>query len=317
MKTIFLKEPFDSRQIPAGEVVLALGFFDGVHRGHQLVIQRAAVEAKRRGCRLAIMTLDRQPAIVFQQVPAAKIQYLTTLQRKLELFAQLGIDIAYVAPLTGQLPQMRPQEFVDLYMAGLHAVAVVAGKDYTYGKHDIANMQLLPRYAQKRFDVIAVEHLRFQDQKISSTTIRHLLDTGEIAAANQLLGYTYQNSGLVVHGEQRGRKLGFPTLNLAIPNDERILAEGIYAVQVKVAGQVYQGMASIGRNETFGSNRQITVEINLFDFAQMVYDQQVTVYWYEKLRDQVKFTGAAALVEQLKADKQQTIAYFIAKKNKK
>jgi riboflavin kinase/FMN adenylyltransferase len=316
VKTIVLNEPLDSEKIPLEKVVLALGFFDGVHRGHQLVIKRAAAEAKKRGCHLAIMTLDRQPAIVFQHVPAKKVHYLTTLQRKLELFEQMGIDIAYVAPLTGQLPFMGPQEFVDRYMVGLHAVAVVAGEDYTYGKHDIANMQLLPRYAKNRFAVIAVEHLRFQEHKISSTSIRKLLDSGNIAAANQLLGYIYQNSGLVVHGEQRGRQLGFPTLNLAIPVTERILAEGIYAVKVKIAGNTYQGMASIGRNETFGNNRKVTVEINLFDFNQMVYGQTVTVDWYQKLRNQVKFTGASALIKQLENDRQQTIIYFKAKNKK-
>jgi riboflavin kinase/FMN adenylyltransferase len=131
-----------------------------------------------------------------------------------------------------------------------------------------------------------------------------------------LLGYIYQNSGLVVHGEQRGRQLGFPTLNLAIPVTERILAEGIYAVKVKIAGNTYQGMASIGRNETFGNNRKVTVEINLFDFNQMVYGQTVTVDWYQKLRNQVKFTGASALIKQLENDRQQTIIYFKAKNKK-
>jgi riboflavin kinase/FMN adenylyltransferase len=310
VKTIELSEPFNPRMIPNSKVVLATGFFDGVHRGHQQVIKAAAKQAEKLGCKLAVMTLDRHPAIVFQHVPAKQVQYLTTLQRKLALFADLGADYVYILKMAGQLPHLRPQEFVDHYMVNLHAVAVVAGEDYTYGKHEIANMTNLPKFAKGRFEVLTVNQLQFEHKKISSTAIRQLLDVGKIDLANQLLGYPYQNLGKVVHGEQRGRKLGFPTLNLQIDQQERILAEGIYAAKVAIDGQSYLGMASIGRNETFGSGRQVTVEINLLNFSQMVYGKTVTVFWYHRLRDQIKFNTAAELIQQLKEDQNQTRSYF-------
>ncbi len=140
--------------------------------------------------------------------------------------------------------------------------------------------------------------------------IRRLLDTGQIDLANQLLGYHYQNTGIIVHGKQLGRQLGFPTLNLKINSQERILGEGIYATKVRLSGKEYLGMASIGRNETFGANQQLTVEINLLNFSKMVYGQQVVVNWYHYLRGQVKFANAQALIEQLKKDQRQTLNYF-------
>ncbi|KRM89646.1 riboflavin biosynthesis protein RibF [Liquorilactobacillus vini] len=310
MKTIELSEPFDPQIIPAGKVVLATGFFDGVHCGHQQVIKTAARQAKKMSCKLAVMTLDRHPMIVFQHVPTKQIHYLTTLKHKLKLFQQLGADYVYVIKLAGTLPQMPPQEFVDKYMVGLHAAAVVAGEDYTYGKHTIANMQTLPEFARNRFQVITVKHVLFGQKKISSTMIRRLLDTGQIDLANQLLGYHYQNTGIIVHGKQLGRQLGFPTLNLKINSQERILGEGIYATKVRLSGKEYLGMASIGRNETFGANQQLTVEINLLNFSKMVYGQQVVVNWYHYLRGQVKFANAQALIEQLKKDQRQTLNYF-------
>ncbi|MFT9097458.1 riboflavin biosynthesis protein RibF [Liquorilactobacillus sp.] len=310
MQVINLAEPFNKSILPTGDIVLALGFFDGVHRGHQAVIHRAKTEAKSRNVRLAVMTLDMHPSIPFKGVNPRDIKYLTILEQKIKLFEKMGADIVYVVSLNNLLVKMGPQEFVDKYMVGLNAEAIVAGSDYTYGKKDTANMRLLSKYAEKRFKVIEVEHLNDKKQKISSTRIRKALLNGDIACANELLGYHYQNSGKVVHGEQRGRELGFPTINVAVDTQEMLPAEGIYVVKVALVGKVVLGMASIGRNETFGAGREVTLEINLLDFSQMVYDQDVVVDWYEKLRGQVKYTGAAGLITQLEKDEEDTRKYF-------
>ncbi|MFT8740710.1 MAG: riboflavin biosynthesis protein RibF [Liquorilactobacillus satsumensis] len=313
MQIIKLEEPFDKAQIPAGSVVLALGFFDGVHRGHQAVIETARQEARKRGVKLAIMTLTPHPSIIFQHVPPEKVTYLTSLERKLQLFAHFGAEIAYVVALNSQVSKMGPQEFVDKYMVGLHAQAIVAGEDYTYGTEKIANMELLPQYAQARFAVIKVRHLKQMGQKISSTRIRTCLDHGQITQANHLLGYCYENDGVIVHGKQVGRTLGFPTINISVGQGERLPAEGIYAVKVRLLGKTVDGMASIGRNETFGSNNAPTLEINLLDFSQMVYGEHVVVQWHQYLRGQVKFPNAQALIVQLKRDEKNVRAYFAAK----
>lgn len=312
MKIVKLKEPYDKNTIVDSPIVLALGFFDGVHRGHQEVIKRAIEKGKSLGVKVAVMTFDRHPKIIFQNIDGEKFKYLTMLDEKLEHFKNLGVDIAYVVKFDENLAYLSPQDFIDKYVVGLHAICVVAGQDYTYGKHDIANMDTISDFAKGRFEIITVDHLQRNDQKISSTQIRKDLDSGNVEAANLLLGYQYENHGTVEHGFKRGRKIGFPTLNVSIPKNERILGEGVYAVKVKIDKDNlwYEGMASIGHNETFGDDLEKTVEINLFNFDKSVYGEKVIVKWYKFLREMVKFDSVEELIDQLNKDKRDTEVFF-------
>lgn len=312
MKIVKLKEPYDKNAIVDSPIVLALGFFDGVHRGHQEVIKRAIEKGKSLGVKVAVMTFDRHPKIIFQNIDGEKFKYLTMLDEKLEHFKNLGVDIAYVVKFDENLAYLSPQDFIDKYVVGLHAICVVAGQDYTYGKHDIANMDTISDFAKGRFEIITVDHLQRNDQKISSTQIRKDLDSGNVEAANLLLGYQYENHGTVEHGFKRGRKIGFPTLNVSIPKNERILGEGVYAVKVKVDkdNSWYEGMASIGHNETFGDDLEKTVEINLFNFDKSVYGEKIIVKWYKFLREMVKFDSVEELIDQLNKDKRDTEVFF-------
>lgn len=311
MEIIKLSEPYQPSQLPKEPSVLALGFFDGVHLGHQKVIKTAKKIACERGLKLAVMTFDRQPKLMYQKHPKPAL-YLTLLARKLELFEQLGADIAYVVTFDEHLASMGPQEFVDKYMVGLSAQVVVAGQDYTYGKKELANMETLPSFAQGRFDIVAVDHLVLaaSTSKVGSTAIRAYLDQGQVDQANELLGYPFQTKGLVVHGFARGRTIGFPTINLEIDPSQHLPAPGVYATQVELLGQTYLGMASVGYNETFGDNFDLTVEIYLLDFAKDVYGQEATVAWYHWLRPMVKFASVAELIDQLKADESNVRQYF-------
>lgn len=312
MKIVKLKEPYDKNAIVDSPIVLALGFFDGVHRGHQEVIKRAIEKGKSLGVKVAVMTFDRHPKIIFQNIDGEKFKYLTMLDEKLEHFKNLGVDIAYVVKFDENLAYLSPQDFIDKYVVGLHAICVVAGQDYTYGKHDIANMDTISDFAKGRFEIITVDHLQRNNQKISSTQIRKDLDSGNVEAANLLLGYQYENHGTVEHGFKRGRKIGFPTLNVSIPKNERILGEGVYAVKVKIDkdNSWYEGMASIGHDETFGDDLEKTVEINLFNFDKSVYGEKVIVKWYKFLREMVKFDSVEELIDQLNKDKRDTEVFF-------
>lgn len=312
MEIVKLKEPYDKNAIVDSPIVLALGFFDGVHRGHQKVIKRAIEKGKSLGVKVAVMTFDRHPKIIFQNIDGEKFKYLTMLDEKLEHFKNLGVDIAYVVKFDENLAYLSPQDFIDKYVVGLHAICVVAGQDYTYGKHDIANMDTISDFAKGRFEIITVDHLQRNDQKISSTQIRKDLDSGNVKAANSLLGYQYENHGTVEHGFKRGKKIGFPTLNVSIPKNERILGEGVYAVKVKIDKDNlwYEGMASIGHNETFGDDLEKTVEINLFNFDKSVYGEKVIVKWYKFLREMVKFDSVEELIDQLNKDKRDTEVFF-------
>ena len=312
MEIVKLKEPYDKNAIVDSPIVLALGFFDGVHRGHQEVIKRAIEKGKSLGVKVAVMTFDRHPKIIFQNIDGEKFKYLTMLDEKLEHFKNLGVDIAYVVKFDENLAYLSPQDFIDKYVVGLHAICVVAGQDYTYGKHDIANMDTISDFAKGRFEIITVDHLQRNDQKISSTQIRKDLDSGNVEAANLLLGYQYENHGTVEHGFKRGRKIGFPTLNVSIPKNERILGEGVYAVKVKIDKDNlwYEGMASIGHNETFGDDLEKTVVINLFNFDKSVYGEKVIVKCYKFLREMVKFASVEELIDQLNKDKRDTEVFF-------
>ncbi|WP_047999856.1 riboflavin biosynthesis protein RibF [Lactiplantibacillus herbarum] len=310
MQVINLKYPVVASQIPAGPIVLALGFFDGVHRGHQRVVATARQAAQAQHAKLAVMTFDQHPSVVFQHADPDHVRYLTTVAQKTTLMAELGVDILYVLHFDAAVGALPPQTFVDELIVDLHAQTVVAGFDYTYGPAEIANMQRLNDYGQERFEIIEVPKAELDAEKISSTRIRAALDDGQIDTANRLLGYQYETAGEVVHGEARGRTLGFPTANVAHGPNTRVPGIGIYATMVLVGTEWVMGMASVGRNVTFGDNRPVTVEIYLLDFHADLYGRNVTVRWGHRMRGEVKFAGADELVDQLKRDEQATRDYY-------
>ena len=312
MQVINLKYPVAASQIPSGPIVLALGFFDGVHRGHQQVVATARQAARLQHAKLAVMTFDQHPSVVFKQTDPKAVRYLTTIAQKTTLMAELGVDILYVLHFDAIIGAMPPQQFVDQLIVGLHAQTVVAGFDYTYGPAEIANMRRLNDYGHDRFEIIEVPKAELDAEKISSTRIRQALDAGQIDTANRLLGYQYETAGEVVHGEARGRTLGFPTANVAHGPNTRVPGIGIYATMVRIGDNWVMGMASVGRNVTFGDHRPITVEIYLLDFHGNLYGQNLTVRWGHRMRGEVKFADADALVAQLKQDEQATRDYYRA-----
>ncbi|MEG0293866.1 riboflavin biosynthesis protein RibF [Enterococcus sp.] len=310
MQIIEIRHPYTENQIPAEPVVLVLGFFDGVHKGHQKVIQEGRKLADQKGIKLALMTFNQHPSIVFQKVPVDEMKYLTNLEQKSRLMAQFGVDYLYIVEFTSDFASLAPQAFVDQYIVGLHAKAVVAGFDYTYGKRDIADMPRLSIYAKERFEVVTVPRESLAGEKVSSTRIRKELDAGNMEEVTKLLGYDYTFGGTVVHGDARGRTLGFPTANIQIQRTTHLPTEGVYVTEIKVGDQWYPSMGSIGRNDTFEKNRPITVEVNILDFNQDVYGEKVEVRWLHFLRGQVAFSGVEGLIEQLNQDEKDTRDFF-------
>lgn len=310
MEIIRIHHPLDPRQIPADPVVLAMGFFDGLHRGHQAVIRRAKALAQKRHVKLAVLTYDHHPAIVYRALSGDDQKYLSPTERKLNQLDRMGVDRVFLVNYTGEFSAQSPQTFVDNYLVAFHTVVAVAGFDHTYGKKDVATMARLPQYAQGRFEVETVDEQISKADKISSTRIRVAMKQGQIDTVNDLLGYRYRTTGTVVHGEARGRTIGFPTANILTPNDEWLPGIGVYTARLKVGAIWYPGMMSVGRNDTFGDNRPVTVEMNLLDFQGNLYGEPVEVEWHHRLRGQVKFAGADELVTQLKQDEVATRAYF-------
>jgi riboflavin kinase/FMN adenylyltransferase len=287
MEVINIHHPYKNTEIPKDDVVLVLGFFDGVHLGHQKVIETAREEANRKNVKLAVMTFNHHPSVVFQKIDHKKMKYITTVEQKVKRMEEANV--------------------------GLHAVTAVAGFDYTYGKAEIAGMSHLPGYAKERFDIIEVPKQTQGKDKISSTNIRKMMAEGNMEGANAFLGYTYELSGMVVHGDKRGRTLGFPTANIKIPQKSLLPLGGVYAVKIQVANNWYMGMAQIGYNITFEKDRPMTIEVNILDFDEDIYGEQVSVQWCHFLRKEMKFDGVEGLITQLKIDEEDTRKYFTYK----
>ena len=301
MQIINVKHPLLKEQRPQEDTVLIMGFFDGVHLGHQKVIKTGVDLAKQHHLKSVLLTFDRSPRTVYQHETDYK--YLSTTVRKAELVEQLGVDYLYFVEFSDDFAHLTPQEFVDQYMIDLQAKYVVAGFDYTYGKKDIANMKTLPTYARGQFETVMVPEQIINGQKIGSSAIKDFILQGGIKKANEFLGYTYQNQGIIIHGLQRGRTLGYPTANLAVDGNQLLPKIGVYATRIKIHDIWYKAMTSVGYNVTFKENTGVTVETNIFDFDEDIYDEFVQLEWVQYLRGEVKFDGAQGLVKQLEIDK--------------
>ncbi|WP_278340568.1 riboflavin biosynthesis protein RibF [Lactobacillus acetotolerans] len=311
VKIIHLTYPVKENLIPS-KIVLALGFFDGVHLGHQHLISVARDVAKKKSLPLAVMTFDRHPKEVYEK--KANFAYIDSLDEKAFKMQQLGVDYLLVAAFTKRFSELSAQEFVDNMIVKLRPDTVVAGFDYTYGPKDVANMKNLPKFAQGRFNIIDVPKQTFDGKKIGSTEIKRAVRDGNMELAYELLGSHYVMSGTIGRGLRNGHKLGFPTANLVWKNKKVIPKIGVYATKTKIGGKWYDSMTSVGYNVTLNQSRRIYIESNLFGFNKEAYGQKMIIKWYKYTRGEIKFSGLQALKDQLKRDQKQIKAYF-AKNN--
>ena len=307
MKTIRIKNEKDIQQIE--HTVLVLGYFDGLHKGHQALFAEARKMAAEKHLKIAVLTFPESPKLAFVRYQPSLMLHLTSPEDRLQQMENLGVDYLYLIDFTSQFARNTAEQFFTKYISRLKAEAVIAGFDYHFGS-DRGNAEDL----EKLFDgqVIVVPSVNFNGAKISSTRIRETVLAGNVAESNQLLGYSLSTRGIVVHGNARGRTIGYPTANLA-PLDRVILpADGVYVVDVEHDGQMYRGMASVGKNVTFEGD-ELRFEANIFDFSQDIYGDTIRIFWLDKIRDMVKFDNVDELVKQLQADEE--IARYWMPKN--
>jgi len=302
LEIIKIKHPYNKNEIVDEDIVLILGYFDGVHLAHQEVIKKGIKIGHERNLKVALMTFNRHPSIVYRKLNAGRYANLTQPEQKAKIIENLGVDILYEVFFNSEFGNLPPQEFVDQYIVAWNAKVIVAGYDYTYGKPDIAAMEQLPKYAKNRFEIIQVGEAKESGETISSTMIRQYIAKGELEKANAMLGYHYETLGFVIHGDARGRELGYPTANIYSNPYTYLPSEGIYAVWLTVKGKRYMGMASIGYNVTFKNQSELSVEVNILDFNEEIYGDDVKIEWVAYLRGEVKFNGAEELVKQLHED---------------
>ena len=282
------------------DTVLVLGYFDGLHKGHQKLFKEARKIAAERGLKIAVLTFPESPKLAFVRYQPELMLHLNHPEERAAHLENLGVDYLYLIDFTSHFSKNTAQEFFDKYVAALKAKAVVAGFDYHFGS-DKRKAEELADYFDGR--IVIVSSVNQDDEKISSTRIRVTIQNGDVAKAHQLLGYPLSTRGIVVHGNARGRTIGYPTANLA-PLDRVILpADGVYVVDVEHNGKIFRGMASVGKNVTFEGD-ELRFEANLFDFTEEIYGDTIRIIWLDKIRDMVKFDGIEELVAQLKSDEE-------------
>lgn len=310
MEVLYINHPHRLKREELPPVALALGYFDGVHLGHQKVINGAKKAAQKMGLKSAVMSFNPHPSIVLGK--AEQVEHITSLEDKIKIIESLGIDYFYIVCFTEEFANLLPQEFVDQYLIGLNVRHVVAGFDYTYGRMGKGKMETLQFHSREQFTYTTIEKLQLGDEKISSTYIRENIRQGKMEILPKLLGRYYSTSGTVVHGEKRGRKIGFPTANIAVPDEIMIPAIGVYAVKMTVNDKKYQGVCNVGYKPTFHKERQgrPTIEVFLFDFEGDIYGKEVVVEWHLRLRGEKKFSGIEELTAQIEQDKKKAMNYF-------
>jgi riboflavin kinase / FMN adenylyltransferase len=289
----------------AGAVV-TIGAYDGVHVGHRAVIAEVRRMAQEMGVSSAVVTFDRHPASVVRPESAPKL--LTTLDQKLELLAETGIDITVVVPFDTQRATESAEDFVAEVIVGcLGAKAVIVGQDFHFGKDRRGNVALLETLGVTHgFTVAGLELISIPglDAKVSSTQIRRLVAAGELREAARLLGRPYELRGTVIDGDKRGRTIGFPTANVSLPVDACLPADGIYAARYARPDGVWLPAAvNLGRRPTFYDDQPYSLlEAFLIDFQGDLYGEPARIQFVERLRPEAKFDSLEALIEQMNRD---------------
>ena len=297
-------------EVPAGwgECVVTIGVFDGVHRGHQRIVGRAAQVGEQRGLPVVAITFDPHPDEVTR--PGSHPPFLCSARRRAELLGGLGIDAVCVLPFTLEFSRLAPDDFVrTVLVERMHAAVVVVGEDFRFGHKAAGDVQLLAKLGEKyEFTTEGMPLLVADGTTLSSTSIRQMLAEGDVAAAAKALGRPHRVEGVVVRGHQRGRALGFPTANLEMPPHTAIPADGIYAgwlASLDDEGrdvQRWPAAISIGTNPTFGEGEQ-SVEAYALDRTDLdLYGMHAAIDFATRLRGTLRFDSVDALVEQMHRD---------------
>lgn len=295
--------------VTSGKHAVTIGVFDGVHRGHAMLIEHARNEAKTRGLGTGVVTFHPNPLAVLR--PGSPFAYLTTLEQRVELLKATGVDWVAVVQFTSELSLVSAEDFARLLVEEAGMRLLVIGEDFALGRGREGDVPRLRELGtQLGFEVSPVPLLTNDSTgAISSTRVRRALAEGEMAEVTRLLGRPYSLRGPVLHGDERGHTIGFPTLNIGVSADQALPPNGVYVTRAEVQGVKYSGTTNIGVQPTFeGSIRR--VETYLLDFSGDVYGEVVRIELFNRLRDERKFDGVEALVAQIQQDVAATRAYF-------
>ena len=286
--------------------VVTIGTFDGLHKGHQVVLDKLKDLAREMNGETVVFTFYPHPRVVTSP-DESSLRLLTTREEKIQLFRKFGIDHLIIYPFNKEFSEMSYSDFVNKILVDkIGTKCLVVGYDHKFGKNREGSYAYLQECAHRfGFRVERMDALSVKDDNISSTKIRAALEAGDIRKANHYFGHEFSLHGTVVQGKQLGRKIGFPTANIEASDKSKIIpGYGVYAVMVEIAGNWYKGMLNIGTRPTFNKNADNrSIEVNIFDFSDDIYKEPITLNFIDKIRNEQKFNGIEALAEQLKKDK--------------
>lgn len=284
--------------------VVTVGTFDGVHLGHNQIFSRMKKLAEDCGGETMVVTFHPHPRLVIH--PDSKnLKFINTQQRKYQLIEQAGIDHLLIIPFTREFAATDARTFIkDILFDHIGICQLVVGYDHHFGRNREGSFGELKLLAKEfSFKVEQIPAKDIDNIAISSTKIRNALNSGEIKMANTLLGYEYSITGKVVEGNKIGRKIGFPTANIELEDEYKLItAMGVYACRVEYGNKVYLGMGNIGYRPTINKS-DLTIEVHIFDFDREIYGETITIFFVDRIRDEIKFESLEALRQQLIRDR--------------
>ncbi|WP_281238262.1 bifunctional riboflavin kinase/FAD synthetase [Flavobacterium praedii] len=292
------------------KTILTLGTFDGVHFGHKKILEKLTQSTENDKYESLVLTFFPHPRMVLQE--DSDIKLLNTLEEKIALLDKIGIQNLVIHPFDENFSRLTAEEFVkNILVDQFHIHKIIIGHDHRFGRNRTANIKDLIAFGKEYdFEVEEISAQEINEVSVSSTKIRQALDDGNVALANKYLGYDYSLTGIVTKGKQLGRTIGFPTANLKLEENFKLIPKnGVYIVKSTINSRIVLGMMNIGFNPTVEGNKQ-TIEINFFDFDENLYGQKITVSILERIRSEQKFDSIALLSAQLQKDKKTALAYF-------
>lgn len=292
------------------KTIVTIGTFDGVHLGHFQILKKLVENSKVENCESLVLTFFPHPRMVLQD--NSEIKLLNTIAEKSILLEKIGIDNLIIHPFDKEFSRLSAEEFVEeILIKKFNVQKIVIGYDHRFGRNRTADFETLQEFGvQYGFEVEQITAQQVNDISISSTKIRTAIVEGNINLANQYLGYNYSITGTVVKGKQLGRTIGFPTANIKIKEDYKLIPKnGVYVVHCFIQEKTYSGMMNIGNRPTVdGTNT--TIEVNIFDFDQEIYNEQITVEFLDFIRDEQKFDSIDDLKNQIQKDKTTSLNYL-------
>jgi len=302
----------DINELDIEKSCVSIGTFDGVHLAHKEIILNLINIAKQNNCISIIYTFEQHPRNLLS---SDKINLLTTIDEKIDFFKKLGVNVIILQKFDNEFSSLSANDFIKKYLVDkLKLKFLIVGDDHKIGQDRKGDFETLGNLGKNyNFEVIKVNSIIVENQRISSTIVRKYLQKGEIEIANKMLGYNFFLQGEVIEGSKIGRKIGFPTANILVENNKLIPANGVYAVNIEIDNVFFLAMCNIGHRPSINFSDKTTIEVHIINFSDNIYHKNIKLTFLKKIRNEILFSSSKELIEQITNDKKQIINEFVEK----